>query len=59
MDRTPLEESLSELKSRVDDAAARLLEYRKREKTSDENRNLVEKRLAGLIKRIGEFSGGK
>ncbi len=53
------EEVLAELKERVRLAASKILECKKKEKEWEEKKNAVESRLAGLIKRIEEFSGGR
>lgn len=53
------EEALPELKERVRSAADKILEYKKKEKEWEEKKNAVESRLAGIIKRIEEFSGGR
>lgn len=53
------EEALPELRERVRSAAAKILEYKKKEKEWEEKTNAVESRLAGLVKRIEEFSGGR
>lgn len=59
MGKISLEKSLPELRKQVESAAAKILEYKKKEKSLEDSRNRIAERLEALVKRIGEFSGGK
>ena len=52
------EEALPELRAKVKSAAESILEHKRKEKDWEDKKSKIEARLAGLLKRIEEFSGG-
>lgn len=59
MERTLLAKALPELKKHVEAASARIIECRENQEESKEKIIRVEERLAAIVKRIEEFTGGE
>ncbi len=53
-----LEEAVDELKHRVNSAVSALSARAKQDRIRRDKHDEIERRLAGIIKRIEEFSGG-
>ncbi len=52
------EETIPGLREQVQSAVEKILEYKGKEKDWEDKKSRIEARLAGLIKRLEEFSGG-
>ncbi len=52
------EETIPALRAQVQSAVEKILEYKGKEKDWEDKKSRIEARLAGLIKRLEEFSGG-
>ncbi len=52
------EETFPVLRAQVQSAVEKILEYKEKEKEWEDRKSRIEARLAGLIKRLEEFSGG-